>query len=76
MTNVFGKVALWKNDTAGNEKAPVLRGRIEDEDGNVIADIALWANDSSNAKAPALKGSIKPPYKKDDAPAKKEASFY
>jgi hypothetical protein len=79
MANLFGKVSLWKNDfAAGNEKSPVLRGSIQDEDGNVIADIALWANNSDNSKAPTLKGTIKPPYKKDggSAPVSKEASYY
>lgn len=70
-----GKVSLWKNDYAGdNENAPVLKGKIQDKDGNVIAEISLWKPDSDNPKAPVLKGTIKPPYKKGGE--EKTESYY
>jgi len=79
MNDLSGKVSLWKNEyAASNENAPVLRGTIQDDDGNTIAEISLWRNSTDNPKAPTLKGTIKPPYKKDGGkvPVSKEASYY
>jgi hypothetical protein len=66
MTNFIGaRIALWKNNSE-NENAPVLRGQIQDADGNTIADVAFWRNASSNENAPTLKGKISEPYAKKE----------
>lgn len=62
--DIFGKVSLWQNDVAPDSKKPVLTGKIRDENGNVIAEIALWKNPSTNEMAPFLTGVIKPLYNK------------
>jgi hypothetical protein len=71
MASIYGKVSIWKNDYRDNEKAPLFRGTIQDDDRNVIAEISLWKSDGTNPKAPVLSGYIKPPYKKDAAKSNK-----
>jgi hypothetical protein len=71
MTAIYGKISLWKNEYRDNEKAPLFRGTIQDDDRNVIAEISLWKSDGTNPKAPVLTGTIKPPYKKGETSTKK-----
>ena len=63
-----GKVSLWKKDQNAPEKAPILRGTVvaprNIREGEEM-EIALWKNDSSNPKAPALTGKLSDKFKPD-----------
>lgn len=66
------KVALWDNDKATHEKSPILRGKLTDENGNVIGEISLWKGEKyeKGGKFPRLTGKIQPPYKTEDKTSK------
>ncbi len=39
-------------------KNPLYRGTVQDEDRKELGNVALWKNESSNEKAPVLKGKL------------------
>lgn len=49
-------ITLWKNDQQGNEKRPVLTGKVNIE--GVEYKVSLWKRNSDNPKAPVLGGAI------------------
>lgn len=75
-----GKVSLWKNDTQGNDKAPVAKGTVvahrDIKEGERL-NIALWKSDNQNPKAPSMTGRISdPPYLQPGGPPEQKAPPY
>ena len=66
-----GKVALWKNDKKGNDKAPAAKGHFFAH--RAIAagekiELALWRNESDHPQAPMMTGKISDPQQDKEAP--------
>lgn len=51
-------VTLWKNDQQGNEKRPVLTGKVNIDGAEY--KVSLWRRNSDNPKAPVFGGTVEP----------------